>query len=157
MPNDVIVEKDNLQLNWGMVEHAINTARRTEQSGSDVWSVVSFDGVYMGTVWSRPRVNGGATNHAEDRFFGEYSLNMLGDFIDKYRRWPDVLRLSIKYSPCNKDNDDREDRCTIKIANDKQFWGTIQVRYWREYTNPDHDMGGSRRLLSGGGISSGFI
>ena len=156
MPHDTIVSKDNLHQNWAAVDNAIRTAKQVSQSPVDVWCVVSFDGVYMGTVWSQPRTQEGPTNHAEDRFFGGYSLNMIADFIDQFGRFPDRLRLTLKYSPCNKRNDDREDRCTFKIADDREFWSSIEVRYDKQYTNPQHDMQGSQAALRKAGVSSGF-
>lgn len=157
MPDDTIVSKVNLDHNWDTVDHEIRAAKRRTQSPAEVWCVVSFDGVYMGTVWSRRRTKDGPTNHAEERFFSEYSLNMISDFMDKFGRFPSVLRLSIKYSPCNKRNDDRDDRCTFKIADDKKFWPTIQIRYERPYTNPEHDMQESQQKFQEFGISSGRI
>lgn len=155
MPNDIIQSRENLRQSWDIVDNAIRLARGEHQTAGEVWCVVSFDGVYMGTVWSRPRTQNGPTNHAEDRFFGEYSLNMISDFLDEFGRFPNVLRLSIKYSPCNKRNDDREDRCTFKIANDRHFWVSIQVRYDNQYTNRNHDMRGSQNTFRDLGVSSG--
>jgi hypothetical protein len=80
---------------------------------------------------------------------------MIRSFRTAFGRHPDVLRLSVKYSPCNKSNDDREDRCTFKIAEAASYWPTIQVRYERPYTNPHHDMRGAQRILNGPGMSSG--
>jgi hypothetical protein len=157
MPTDTIQTKKNLRQDWNTIEKAIALARRERQDGSEVWCVVSFDGVYMGTVWSQARTPGGPTNHAEDRFFGEYSLNMISDFIEQFGKFPSVLRLTIKYSPCNKSNDNRESRCTFRIAHDNQFWLSIQVRYEKPYTNPFHDMKGSEKIFEDQGISSSRI
>ena len=99
----------------------VEQAKETRQSGTDVWCVIAYDDVYMGTVWSRPRTHGGPTNHAEDRYFGEYSLNLIADYCRTFNRFPDVRTLIIKYFPCNKRNDDRQDRCTFKISIDKNF------------------------------------
>ncbi len=157
MPNDHIADPAGYHQNWDIVKGAINGAQRQTQAGEDVWCVISFDGVYMGTIWSEPRRNDGPTNHAEDRFFRLYSLPMLNEYSVKFGRLPDILRLSVKYSPCNKRNDKRDDRCTIKITEEKSFWPTIQVRYKRPYTNPAHNMAQAHDLLNHGGISSGLM
>jgi hypothetical protein len=155
MPNDFIVDPANYHRNWDTVKDAINLAHREIQGGEDVWCVVSFDGAYMGTVWSQPRVHNGPTNHAEDRFFGVYSDFMIRSFREKFGRHPDVLRLSLKYSPCNKSNDKYDRRCTFKIADATDYWPLIQVRYKRPYTNPDHDMAHADHVLNGPKMSSG--
>ena len=148
MPTDTI--PSSLHSSGVLIEHQVGQAKSTTQGGSDVWCVIAFDDVYMGTVWSQPRTFGGPTNHAEDRFFGEYSLNMISDFIDKFGRFPEVLTLILKYSPCNKRNDDRQDRCTFKIKNDKSFWVSIRVYYDRSYTGKGHMMSGSETDLNDG-------
>ena len=155
MPNDIIVDPANYHQNWDTIEDAINLAHRTIQGGEDVWCVVSFDGVYMGTIWSRPRVHDGPTNHAEERFLSLYCDTMIRNYRAKFQLRPTVLRLSVKYSPCNKSNDDHDDRCTVKIAEEAEYWPTVQVRYARPYTNPQHDMRGSQHILNGPGMSSG--